>query len=92
MNIFCSDNMLIGSNTANDASIKHDFLRVSEFYLLYPNTQEVREKIYREYFNFFTKWDLNDLQYNIVKKDDHCLEFKPVRKIDELAILGILNS
>lgn len=57
-----------------------------------PFTTEIIEEIRQEFENLFIYFDLEDLQWRLTgNPETGIISFTPIRKIDELAVRGIIS-
>lgn len=75
-------------------SLKDDLINLQQKYVHtavdYPYTKEFKERVYAEFDEWIDHWELEGFQYKLIFEFQKII-FEPIRKIDKLAIQGILS-
>lgn len=71
--------------------LKTEFLEIQKKHIGESLTREKIEEIVFEYTELFKKYELNEIKWTILSKENPII-FYPIRNIDKLAIAGILST
>jgi hypothetical protein len=71
--------------------MKKEFLSIRDKYLFSIATKQLMHELQHEYDKFFIKYGLEDIKF-ILKIEGFTVSLTPIRNIDRMAIIGILNT
>lgn len=80
------------NNVEPEMTLKEKFIYIGEKRKGLSLTRALLESLHYEYDAFFKENDLEDLRYKIdCDEYNNTIQFTPIRKIDKLAIRGLLS-